>query len=38
MKKPLIKRVDDNKSKGKTYSALIRKYNEAIESGFYGEA
>lgn len=38
MKKPLIKRVDDNSSKGKTYSALIFKYKEAIESGYYGEA
>lgn len=38
MKEPLIKRVDDNTSKGKTYSALLRKYKEAMENGFYGEA
>lgn len=38
MKKPLIKRVENNKSKGKTFSTLLRKYNEAIETGYYGEA
>ena len=38
MKKPLIKRVENNKNKGKTYSELIRKYNEAISNEFYGEA
>ena len=38
MKEPLIKRVNDGKSKGKTYSALLHKYNESIENGYYGEA
>lgn len=38
MKGPQIKRVESNKSKGKTYSALLRKYKEAIENGYYGEA
>ena len=38
MNKPLIRRAKDNKSKGKTYAVLIRRYNEAIEKGFYGEA
>lgn len=33
-----IKSVETNKNKGKTYSALINKYNDAIASGFYGEA
>ena len=35
---PLIKRVENNKNKGKTYSELIRKYNDAISNEFYGEA
>ena len=38
MGKPLIKRVDDNQEKSKTYSVLISKYNEALKNGFYGEA
>lgn len=38
MKQPLIKRVTNNKNKGKTYSSLIHKYNEALEKGYYGEA
>ena len=33
-----IKRVQNNKSKGKTYTALITKYNQAMENGYYGEA
>lgn len=33
-----IKPVDSNKNKGKTYSALLSKYNEAMKNGFYGEA
>ena len=35
---PLIKRVENNKNKGKTYAELIRKYNDAISNEFYGEA
>ena len=38
MKEPLIKRVSNNKSKGRTYSTLLGKYKEAIENGYYGEA
>ena len=38
MKEPLIKRAASNKSKGKTYSALLGKYTEAIESEYFGEA
>lgn len=38
MKEPKIKRVDSNKSKGKTYKALIEKYNDAMQNGYYGEA
>lgn len=38
MGRPLIKRADDNKSKGRTYSVLLGKYKEAMDKGFYGEA
>ena len=38
MKKPIIKSVDNNKSKGKTYTELINMYNKAMSNGFYGEA
>ena len=38
MKEAKIKRVENNKSKGKTYAAIMSNYNLAIESGFYGEA
>lgn len=35
---PKIKQVQNNKSKGKTYTKLLTKYNEAMENGYYGEA
>ena len=38
MDKPKIERVKNGKNKGKTYSELISKYNDAIKNGFYGEA
>lgn len=38
VKTPLIKPVEDNKAKNKTYSRIMQKYNEAMENGFYGEA
>lgn len=38
MKQPRIKQVKDNRSKGKTYSMLIAKYNEAMKNEYYGEA
>ena len=33
-----IKPVENNKSKGKTYTALIHNYNSAMANGYYGEA
>lgn len=38
MGKPQIKPVRNNKAKGKTYTALINKYNEAMNNGYFGEA
>ena len=38
MSQPKIKLVENNKKKGKTYRNLIAKYNDAMTSGFYGEA
>ena len=38
MAKMLIKPVDDNKGKCKTYRMLLSKYNESMENGYYGEA
>ena len=37
-KKPKIKPVDSNKSKGKTYRVLMAQYKSAMENGYYGEA
>lgn len=38
MKEIKIKPVENNKSKGKTYTALMKNYKEAMENGYYGEA
>ena len=38
MSKPKIKPVEDNKSKSKTYAALMSNYKKAIEEEYYGEA
>ena len=38
MKEPKIKRANNNRSKGKTYAALMHNYKVAIENGYYGEA
>ena len=38
MKQPTIKPIDNNKMKGKTYTELINKYNEAMDNGYFGEA
>lgn len=36
--KPIIKLVEDNKAKNKTYSVLLGNYKIAMEQGYYGEA
>ena len=38
MKEPKIKRVGNNRNKGKTYAALMHNYKVAMENGYYGEA
>lgn len=38
MGKPRIKPVSSNASKNKTYASLIKKYNDAMSSEYYGEA